>query len=225
MRDDRPTADGDAHGLHLSDKHIVFVLMTATLVAVVVFLFGVFVGRGVRGVKGSVAVAGMAAPGDVVPDAAGGDAPPLEGAARDSAGATPPAPLTYAERLGKTPPAERLPQPPAGGRPEDAGPPDVPAEPVAAAPAGQPPAARTPAAPVEAAYTVQVAAVRRREEADAIVKRLKTKGYDAYVFLPEGDQLGVFRVRIGSFKDKRQADQLAERLLSVDKRYKPWVTR
>jgi cell division septation protein DedD len=68
--------------------------------------------------------------------------------------------------------------------------------------------------------------VKRRDEADAIVKRLKAKGYDAYVFVPEGgDNLGVFRVRVGSFKDKRQADLLAERLLREEKRYKPWVTR
>jgi len=35
----------------------------------------------------------------------------------------------------------------------------------------------------------------------------------------------VFRVRIGSFKDRRQADKLAQQLLSEDKRYKLWVTR
>jgi len=68
--------------------------------------------------------------------------------------------------------------------------------------------------------------VKRRDEADAIVKRLKSKGYEAYVFVPEGgDSLGVFRVRIGAFKDRRQADLLAERLLREEKRYKPWVTR
>jgi hypothetical protein len=40
-----------------------------------------------------------------------------------------------------------------------------------------------------------------------------------------GDPVGVFRVRIGSFNDKRQADAVAERLLREEKRYKPWVTR
>ena len=52
--------------------------------------------------------------------------------------------------------------------------------------------------------------VKRRDEEDAIVKRLKAKGYDAYVLVPEGaDSLGVFRVRIGSYKDKHQADMIA----------------
>jgi cell division septation protein DedD len=55
---------------------------------------------------------------------------------------------------------------------------------------------------------------------------LKTKGYDAFVLEPESaDRPGVYRVRIGSFKDKRQADMLAQNLLRDVKRYKPWVTR
>jgi rare lipoprotein A len=76
------------------------------------------------------------------------------------------------------------------------------------------------------AYFVQVAAVKQRAEADRIVADLKKKGYDAYVFAPDaGDQLGVFRVRVGSFKDKRRADVLAQRLMREGKGYKPWVTR
>jgi hypothetical protein len=44
--------------------------------------------------------------------------------------------------------------------------------------------------------------------------------------VPEGSEgRGGFRVRIGAYKDKRQADLLAERLLREEKRYKPWVTR
>ena len=222
-------AEGEPRGVHLSDKHIVFVLMTATVAAVVVFLFGVFVGRGVREVKGPMTDEGMTASADVVPDAAVPDTAVADGAARPATGGAP-VPLSYPERLGKTPPAEQVipAPPPVGDRPGDRAPPDVPAEPVSAAavPSAGAPATARPGAPgADAPYTVQVAAVKRRDEAEAIVKRLKANGYDAYVFVPEGDQLGVFRVRIGAFKDKRQADQLAERLLSKDKRYTPWVTR
>jgi cell division septation protein DedD len=75
-------------------------------------------------------------------------------------------------------------------------------------------------------YTVQVAAVKDRGEAAGIVRQLKTKGYDAFVLSPDrDDRLGMFRVRIGSFKDKRKAEALAQRLLREEKRYKPWVTR
>ena len=89
-----------------------------------------------------------------------------------------------------------------------------------------PPNLRRPPPPSAGNYTVQVAAVSRREDADGIVNHLKTKRYEAYVVAPEpGDKPAMFRVRIGSFKDKRQADRLAERLLREDKRYKPWVIR
>jgi cell division septation protein DedD len=173
---------------------------------------------------------GMTASADVVPDVAGMDPPPADAGARQSgAGTGGGDALSYPERLGKTPPAEQLKPapPPVGDRPVVMAPPEVPAEPLAAAPAAAPPAASTPAAkPAAAPYTVQVAAVKSRSEAEAIAQQLKAKGYDAYVFVPDGgDRLGVFRVRIGAFKDKRQADVLAERLLRQDKRYKPWVTR
>jgi cell division septation protein DedD len=176
----------------------------------------------------------MAAPSEVVPDGTAADSPAADGAPRPGAGGTGGDDLTYPARLGKTPPAEpvKAAPPPVGDRPGDTAPPEVPAEPVSppaatrpSAPAAGPPAAALTPSAAEA-YTVQVAAVKRRDEADAIVKRLKAKGYDAYVFVPEGgDSLGVFRVRVGSFTDKRQADLLAERLLREEKRYKPWVTR
>jgi len=219
-------SEGEPGGMHLSDKQLVFVFMTATAAAVVVFLFGVFVGRGVRDVKGPIPENGMAASADVVPDAAGADAPLTDAAARQGGAGAGGDALSYPERLGKTPPVEQLKPapPPVGDRPGDVPPPEVPAEPLADAP---PPTASTPAAvAAPAPYTVQVAAVKSRNEADAITRQLKAKGYDAYVFVPDGgDRLGVFRVRIGAFKDKRQADMLAERLLRQDKRYKPWVTR
>lgn len=222
-------SEAEPRGMHLSDKQLVFAFMTASVAAVVVFLFGVFVGRGVREVRGPIPENGMTAAADVVPDAAGTDVPSTDGGARQGGAAGGGDALSYPERLGKTPPVEQLKPapPPVGDRPGERPPPEVPAEPLAAAPVAAPPTASNPAAPAAPApYTVQVAAVKSRNEADAIMKQLKAKGYDAYVFVPEGgDRLGVFRVRIGAFKDKRQADMLAERLLRQEKRYKPWVTR
>jgi cell division septation protein DedD len=218
-------SDGEPRSVQLSDKQLVFAFMTAAIAAVVVFLFGVFVGRGVREAKGPMADNGMTASEDVVPDAAGAEAPVAERGARPGGGAAGSEPLSYPDRLGRTPPAEQLKivPPPAGERPGARPPPEVPEEPLPAA--GPPPTSRPAPAAADPGYTVQVAAVKRRDEAEAIVKGLKAKGYEAYVYVPEGDSLGVFRVRIGSFKDKKQADQVAERLLREEKRYKPWVTR
>jgi cell division septation protein DedD len=221
-------ADDESRGVHLTDKQLVFVFMAATVIAVVVFLFGVLVGRGVQRARGPIADAELAGAADVVPDGAAEEPPAAVGASRSGSSGAGPADLSYAEPLGKTQPGERLkPAPPsADGTPAVTAPPDVPGEPVAPVPASATPAPAPPAEPAAVRYTVQVEAVRQREEADAIVKRLKAKGYDAYVFVPkDGDSLGVFRVRIGSFRDKRQADLLAERLLREEKRYKPWVTR
>ena len=211
-------ADDQSRGVHLSDKQLVFVFMAGTVAAVVFFLFGVLVGRGVQQARGPLADGGMAAATEVVPDGAPGEPPVADGAPRSGSGGLGGDELSYPARLGKTPPAEQL----------KPAPPEVPAEPLAPPrPAATPPAAAAAVAPAASApWTVQLAAVKRREEADAIVTRLKAKGYDAFVFVPDGgDPVGGFRVRIGAYKDKRQAIALAERLLSEEKRYKPWVTR
>jgi cell division septation protein DedD len=224
-------ADDETRGVHLSDKQLVFVFMAATVVAVVVFLFGVLVGRGVHQARGPIAADSMTAAGEVVPDGAL-EEPPAPGAeTKASGGATGVEGLSYPQRLGKTPPEETLKPapPPVGGRPGDIAPPDVPGEAVAPEPA-----ARMPAAPPQAAgsapapplYTVQLGSLNNRDEADAIVARLKAKGYDAFVLVRDGaDTRGKYRVRVGAFKDKRQAELLAERLLREEKRYTPWVTR
>ena len=211
-------ADDESRGVHLSDKQLVFVFMAGTVAAVVVFLFGVLVGRGVQQARGPIADGGMAAATEVVPDGASGEPPVADDAPRSGGGGLGGDQLSYPERLGKTPPAEQL----------KPAPPEVPDEPLAPprTAATPPAAAAAVAASAPSLWTVQVAAVKRRDEADAIVTRLKAKGYDAFVFVPDGgDAVGGFRVRIGSYKDKRQANALAERLLSEEKRYKPWVTR
>jgi len=223
-------ADDESRGVHLSDKQLVFVFMAATVAAVVVFLFGVLVGRGVQGARGPVGAVEMAtAPGEVVPDGAGGEAPAADAASRPGEGRSGADDLSYPARLGKNPPPEQLRPAPSPG--DDAlraiGPPEVPEDPIprppAAAGAADP---APPPAPQAGNYTVQVAAVSRREDADGIVTHLKAKRYEAYVIAPDpGDKPAMFRVRIGSFKDKRQADRLAEQLLREDKRYKPWVIR
>jgi cell division septation protein DedD len=216
-------ADDRSRGVQLTDKQLFFVFMSATVVAVVVFLCGVVVGLRVQTARGPLHDPTMMSAAQVVSDGGPGEAPVGDPAIRSGV-ASPAAAaseFTYAERLGKTPPPEQLKGPVQAPAPvpaprEPVIPPEVPADgagvPETAAPVGD--------------YTVQVAAVKKRAEADRIVKDLKAKGYDAYVFVPDsGDQLGVFRVRVGSFKDKQKADVLAQRLTLEGKGYKPWVTR
>jgi cell division septation protein DedD len=86
--------------------------------------------------------------------------------------------------------------------------------------------ARPPAvAPAPAGdWTVQVAAVNDRGEADVMVKRLSTKGYSAFVVAPASGTPAIFRVRVGAFKTKREAESLAVKI-QKEERYKSWVTR
>jgi cell division septation protein DedD len=206
MTDDR------TRGVHLTDKQLVFVVMAATVVAGVVFLFGVLVGRGVPLGRAGAAEGAMVTSTQVVSDG-GADPPPAD------PGAKPGTDLSYAERLGKTPPAERLklpvdtvpPQPPA-----ETAPPEVGEE--ISTPPGADAASRD--------FTVQVAATKTRVEAETIVKSLKAKGFDARVFVPDpGDKVGGFRVRVGAFKTQKEAAALAQ-LVARETRYKdPWITR
>lgn len=137
-----------ARGVHLTDKQIVFSVMAATVVAVVVFLCGVFVGRGVQALRPASADAGIAE-NRVVPDTT---APVPESdsggvSAGESGGPVTAVPdkLTYYERLGKAePPNESLAALSESGPPEP--PPDAPDS--AADTTASAPGTRTPVAPV-----------------------------------------------------------------------------
>jgi DedD protein len=71
---------------------------------------------------------------------------------------------------------------------------------------------------------VQVAALNARNEADAIVKKLMSKGYAAFVQPPVSGSPAIFRVRVGPVTTRQEADALAAKL-QKEERFKPWVTR
>ena len=73
-------------------------------------------------------------------------------------------------------------------------------------------------------FAIQVAALRERDEADVIVKRLAGKGYPAYVVAPTKGETAIYRVRVGKFKDRNEADTVAARL-QKEEQFKPWVVR
>jgi len=56
-------------------------------------------------------------------------------------------------------------------------------------------------------YSVQVAAYKSKADADKLVERLKTRGYEARV-----DELAQFHVRIGLFKTRAEATALVTKL-------------
>ena len=74
-------------------------------------------------------------------------------------------------------------------------------------------------------YTVQVAALRVDEAAQQIADRLVEKGFPAYVLLPAEDApVSVYRVRVGRYAERSDAERMFERLVREEK-FKPWITR
>lgn len=98
-------------------------------------------------------------------------------------------------------------------------------DPPTAAPAKTAPLPASTAEPAGDGFVVQVAAVRDRTEADAILKHLQGKGYSAFLVASGvGSPASLFRVRVGKFKARSEAEATAKRL-EKEEQYKPWVTR
>lgn len=71
-------------------------------------------------------------------------------------------------------------------------------------------------------FTIQVVALKTRGDADKLVNRLATKGYRAY--LEDGGASGLFRVRVGRFANRSEAERITQRLRDVEK-FKPYITQ
>jgi cell division septation protein DedD len=239
--------------IQLNGKQLVFLFMAVTVVLVVTFLTGVLVGRGVRAERAAEQQAEVldespaspphapvvpppgADPTKAVPtagaeerpDSTKADPPPVieeppVAIKRSSPSDTPSSAVGHAEPAKATAPqvAKAAPAPPPVARPAAAAPsPAVKTTPPAASAPPVAPASDT----VRDGYAVQVAAVNARSEADSIAKRLSAKGYSVYVEDPRGSQK-MFRVRVGTFKSRSDAQTVADKLQKEEK-FKPWVTR
>ncbi|MDH4065831.1 MAG: SPOR domain-containing protein [Acidobacteriota bacterium] len=218
------TQDDGFHEIQLNGKQLVFLFMAATVVTVVIFLCGVLVGRGVRLERGGVVAA---APSETTE----GAPPPI---ATDPASSNQPTAgqgeLVYPGQLGgSAPPDEKLAAIEAPeARTEAVAEPPASAPAVAPPPANPSPPAASPAAalaaPAGSGIEIQVLAHRDRQNAEALARRLVGKGYTAYVVEPVAGAPALFRVRVGKFGEKREADQVAARLKKEEK-LDPWIVR
>jgi rare lipoprotein A len=206
----------------LNGKQLVFMFMAVTASAVVIFLCGVMVGRGVRApAVGNQIQATATTPADpTAPVDATTPTPTttLPNGAPPSAQET----LTYPDRLEEaTPPPETLEEP----APDNTATSSAPAAPAPAPTAGKTPSPDLASSePPGNGYVVQVAAVRERAEAEGIARRLASKGYRSFITTPGAGAPRVFRVRVGKYPDRREADAVASRL-QKEEQFKPWVTR
>ncbi len=228
------TSDDGLREIQLNGKQLVFLFMAVTVVSVVIFLCGVLVGRGVPDRVQAVeppAVQETETPADA--SATAPSTPPSGPTKADDLG--------YPTRLtGVGPDSERLispsdPPKKAPALPATAAPvvPAATATPPRPASADAAPSAAKadigtakpiPAEPQGDGIAIQVAAVRGRGEADALMARLKSKGYAAYLVASLPGQPAGFRVRVGKFKTRTEAEKVATRL-EREEQFKPWITR
>jgi cell division septation protein DedD len=235
--------DDGFHEIQLSGKQLVFLFMATTVVSVVIFLCGVLVGRGVRGEP--VATLNAAGNSTTPPVTMSGpsSSPP---AAPPSEAPTPGDPdLTYKGRLeSETTPSETLksrkadasPAPTAGVTPPPVV--DTPAAPApieAPVPAKQPEKTekplQKPAPTVDSGvkksgiWAVQVVALTDQAAADAVVRRLSSKGYPAFLVRPQATSpVQNYKVQVGKFDDRSEAEQVAGRL-KREEQFQPWILR
>jgi cell division septation protein DedD len=166
--------------------------------------------------RSSASPAPAAKPTSAKPDAAKAPAPETKAPAADA----------------KRPAVEWKPAPqPGAAKPAQATPAPAPVAQAPAASKTPAPAAAKPATAgastaemADDGFAVQIAALRERSDADAIVKRLSGKGYRAYVVSPGAGQAAVFRVRVGKFKNRRDAEEVATKL-AKEEQFKPWIIR
>ena len=226
--------------IQLSNKQLVFYFMAGATGLILSFLAGVMVGRGVDQGADVQASRAAAAEERVVTEETVRPAPP------------PAEELTYAQRLESDKADEGLEKPaagrtvaekpaPGGGAPaaaavapaatlREAPAPVASAAPPALKPVTPKPSPR-PASPVREAaaepakgqFTIQVGAFKDRASADAIMGRLKGKGFAAYVVAPATPD-GLFNVRVGSYGARPDAERVQTRLRDQEK-FKPFIVK
>jgi DedD protein len=194
--------------IQLTKKQLVFLFMASVVLAAVVFLLGVSLGRqlpaSATGVQVGEPLADATMPVDMPPptvltpddqkyasELQGGKVPPAEPQPPPAVQAAPPKPSPSAASV----PA--VTEPPVGSRADGAVRPALPAQkPLpSASPAAAPPEPGT--------VFLQINAFRSRANADAEVRKLAAKGHKALVS-PSGS---LFRVRVGPFADRAAADK------------------
>lgn len=244
--------DDGFHEIQLNGKQLVFMFMAVTVVSVVIFLCGVLVGRGVRAERMQAAQASEPSAVDQLRNSIDPGKPPTVQQNEDPTKAPPPAPAegggsaqesagvvaatagatavaAAARAADRAAAATAKPAPRATVDTTSVVSRDQPRQ-NAAAQVGTPLLASagpagTSGLPVadetREGWVVQVAAVSTRAEADAIVKRLGAKGYASFV---QAHGPAMFRVRVGGYEARRDADAVAAKLRE-EEHVSPWVTR
>ncbi|MDX1502768.1 MAG: SPOR domain-containing protein [Thermoanaerobaculia bacterium] len=177
----------------LTNRQVMTVFVILLVCVVAAFFSGVWVGRSET----------------AQPPIEVGETPPVEGEAPEE---------TLGELNFFTDEAEAVEPGPPAPAPRS----QPPAEPPAA-PADPSPGAVPAVEPAAGAIVVQVFSSNDREQAERVVNRLRSAGFAALLSPVEVRDRTMYRVRIGPFQERREAEQVAERVRR-DFRLDTWIT-
>lgn len=212
-------ADEQFHEFHLDGKQMVFLFMATTVVAVVIFLCGVMVGRGVRANRVEPVV--LAAPAEEETSALD----PPEAVDVDPE-ALPPDELRYSARLQGTSPVPE---------PIRQAPPRAASEAIATSPVEEPLPAPKPetrakpddrtkaddatpnefAEPAGRGYALQVSSLPKEIDAKDVGRSLKVKKYPVFITHTAGVPK-FYRVRVGKYPTEKEARAVLARLKKTE---------
>ena len=206
-------SDDGFHEISLNGKTLVFIFMATTVLLVVTFLLGVLVGRGARELQGlnqkvltsDVAEEDLVEEFEMAPE---GVLPEDETVQMGD--------LSYPGRL-TSPDVMQESVNPDSGLIEEV----LPSE-VESIITEQTPLAGSSLESVKVGFTVQVTAVRSREDAEAMLEQLLSDDYPAYLLEPNAPA-ELYRVRVGQYQDQKEADDMQRRL--EEAQFPAWITR
>jgi len=206
-------SDDGIHEISLNGKTLVFIFMATTVLLVVTFLLGVLVGRGARELQGlnqkvltsDVAEEDLVEEFEMAPE---GVLPEDETVQMGD--------LSYPGRL-TSPDVMQESVNPDSGLIEEV----LPSE-VESIITEQTPLAGSSLESVKVGFTVQVTAVRSREDAEAMLEQLLSDDYPAYLLEPNAPA-ELYRVRVGQYQDQKEADDMRRRL--EEAQFPAWITR
>jgi len=206
-------SDDGIHEISLNGKTLVFIFMATTVLLVVTFLLGVLVGRGARELQGlnqkvltfDVVEEDLVEEFEMAPE---GVLPEDETVQMGD--------LSYPGRL-TSPDVMQESVNPDSGLIEEV----LPSE-VESIITEQTPLAGSSLESVKVGFTVQVTAVRSREDAEAMLEQLLSDDYPAYLLEPNAPA-ELYRVRVGQYQDQKEADDMRRRL--EEAQFPAWITR
>ncbi len=193
----------------LSARHLILVFLVGVAVCGVFFSLGFLVGYNERSSRATPETERVTTPSNVPPPI---NAPPDSSPVKES----PALPAAGVSETDLTKPApSNPPVKPAGHTTE--GVPSKPETPPAPSPKA------SSAAPVGGTFAVQVTATRTKQDAEALVKLLKARGYPVFLVAPENAHANdnLFRVQIGPYSTRETAERIKNRL--AQEGFKPFI--